>query len=473
MMPAPNILLIMADQFRHDAIGCVNGWMKTPNLDRLCRSGTRFDNTFSNSLECVPARFSLATGLYPHQTGIWTNMGITLNPNFANWMQAVAAAGYRTSLFGKTHLHRNKHDLRLGLPLMHAYGFQTVSETTGPPGNARTLSDMTEAWEARGVWDAYKADAETRAAASHFQPHPSPLPFDLYYDVYVPQAAKQYLSDLSGDAPWFCCVSFGGPHPPYDVPEPYASLYKPREIPPSAPRMHDPEDTRGLLHGVFHSRRHSPDLSPAEVHAVRASYAGAITLIDGQIGELLAAIEARGELDNTLIFFTSDHGEMDGDQGLFGKANSLDPAAKIPLIVVPPGATRQASSTSVALVELMDIGATVADYAGADVPALSNARSLRSLLEGGTKDHRDFAVSEFEEYHIVVTPQWKAEFNQRHRATLLLDRQNDPGELNDLSRDPETKAVRAELTDLLETFLAQTPPREDVFRKKERKKRRN
>jgi arylsulfatase len=467
-MKTPNVLLIMADQFRHDAIGCVNGWMKTPNLDRLCQSGIRFVNTFSNSLECVPARFSLATGLYPHQTGIWENMAITLSPDFANWMQAVAAAGYRTSLFGKTHLHRTKHDLRKGLPLMHAYGFQTVSETTGPPGNARVLSDMTAAWQSRGVWDEYKADADAR---SPYVPYPSPLPLDLYYDVYVPQAAKHYLSGLPEGGPWFCCVSFGGPHPPYDTPEPYASLYRPEEIPPPTPRMRDADEVRGLLHNAFSGGRRSPDLSPHEVSVVRASYAGAVTLIDEQIGDVLSAVEARGEIDNTLIIFTSDHGEMDGDQRLFGKRTALDPAAKVPLIVMPPGSGTHGIST--ALVELMDVGATVADYAGAHLPALSNARSLRSLLEGRTKEHRDFALSELEEHHIVVTPRWKAEFNRRLRPTLLLDRQNDPHELYDLSRESSTEAVRAELAELLAAFLERTPPREDVFQKKERKRNRS
>ena len=467
-MKTPNILLIMTDQFRHDAIGCVNGWMKTPNLDRLCRDGTRFVNTFSNSLECVPARFSLATGLYPHQTGIWENMAVTLNPNFANWMQAVAAAGYRTSLFGKTHLHRTKHDLRKGLPLMHAYGFQTVSETTGPPGNARVISDMTAAWKARGAWDAYKADADTR---SHYKPHPSPLPLDLYYDVYVPQAAKHYLGGLPEGAPWFCCVSFGGPHPPYDTPEPYASMYGPADIPPPAPRMRDADEVRGLLQDAFNGGRRSPDLSASEVAAVRASYAGAITLIDEQIGEVLSAVEARGETRDTLIIFTSDHGEMDGDQGLFGKGNGLDASAKVPLIVVPPGARAGGNGTSAVLVELMDVGATVAGYAGADLPVLSNARSLRALLEGRTNDHRDFALSELEEHHIMVTPRWKIEFNKRLHPTLLLDRQNDPEERQDLSRDPATKATRAELAEMLAAFLERTPPCEDVFQQKERKRR--
>lgn len=462
-MAQPNVLFIMADQFRFDALGCLNGWIRTPSLDRLAATGTLFTSAVSNSLECVPARFSLATGLYPHQSGVWENRPVTLNPKFANWMQAVEGAGYRTSLFGKVHLHRHNRDLRNDLPLMHALGLQVVNETTGPPGNARVLSEMTELWEERGYWDAYKTYMEEQGGDAHYQPKPTPLPLDLYYDVYVPQQAKKYLGSLKGNAPWFCWLSFGGPHPPYDTPEPYASLYPLKDVPAPLPRMKNADDARGLVKETLHSRRLSPDLTKREIAALRADYAGAVTLIDEQIGEVLAAVEARGELDNTLVIFTSDHGEMNGDHGAFGKSNPLDGALRIPLIVVPPKAARGNGGTrSDALLELMDVGATIADYAGGKLPRKSNARSLRPVLEGGRNRIREFAVSEFEEFHVMVTPRWKVEFNKRLRPTLLIDRENDPGELNDLSRDRGLKPVVAGLAETFEAFLAETPPLENV-----------
>jgi choline-sulfatase len=462
-MARPNILFIMADQFRFDALGCVNGWIQTPNLDRLAAAGTLFANTISNSLECVPARFSLATGLYPHQSGVWENRPMTLNPKFANWTQAVEAAGYRTSLFGKTHLHRHNRDLRNDLPLMHALGLQVVNETTGPPGNARVLSEMTALWEERGYWDAYKAYMEEQSGDAHYKPKPSPLPLKLYYDVYVPQQAKKYLRALKGSDPWFCWVSFGGPHPPYDTPEPYASLYSDRDFPAPLPRMKNADDARGLVKETLHSKRLSPDLTRNEVAALRADYAGAITLIDEQIGELLAAVKERGEADNTLVIFTSDHGEMNGDHGAFGKSNPLDGALRIPLIVVPPrGGRRRGGMRSDALVELMDVGATIVDYVDGKLPRKSNARSLRPVLEGGKNRIREFAVSEFEEFHVMVTDRWKVEVNKRLRPTLLIDRLNDPGELIDLSRDRSLKPVIAELAETFEVFLSETPSYDGV-----------
>ncbi len=126
MTRTPNILFIMADQFRADALGTVGGSARTPALDGLAHHGVLFENAFTNSPECVPARFSLATGLYPHQTGVWANGKFVLNPRCPNWMGLIRSAGYRTALFAKHHLHPHQGDLRDREPLRHAYGLDTI-----------------------------------------------------------------------------------------------------------------------------------------------------------------------------------------------------------------------------------------------------------------------------------------------------------------------------------------------------------
>jgi hypothetical protein len=188
----PNILFIMADQFRADALGCVGGVARTPNLDALAARGWLFTNAYANSAECIPSRISLATGLYPHQTGIWINKSCTLDPAFPNWMQSIEAVGYATSLFGKTHLHPHSGDLRDRLELMHRYGLQTVDEIGGPRASAGLRSNMTELWEQQGVWTRYREDFKDRFATKPFVARPSPLPLDLYYDVYVGRTARDH-----------------------------------------------------------------------------------------------------------------------------------------------------------------------------------------------------------------------------------------------------------------------------------------
>ena len=453
----PNILFVMADQMRADALGVVNGWTRTPNLDGLAREGFLIRGLVSNSAECIPARFSLALGLYPHQTGVWQNGTHTHNPEAPNWMQAVEGAGYRTSLFGKTHLHPHEGDLREREPLLHAYGLQVVDETTGPHASANVLSHMTQSWQEAGLWEPYRRDLADRAGSKRWVGRPSVLGAEHHYDVYVGRRAASHLAGLEASPrPWFCWVSFGGPHEPWDAPEPYASLYADADTGAPLPRLRDGPQVRGLLRRAFDSGHYSPPLEPEEIHAMRANYAGNVTLIDEQIGSLLAVIRKRGELDRTLIVFTSDHGEMNGDQGLIYKGTFLDPAIQVPLIVRPPrggAAGRELNS----LAELMDVGATIVDYAGGGLAASSQARSLRPLIEGEVAVHRELAVSEFAHHTAIVDREWKIEFGPDDRPTLLFDRTADPREQVNLVDDPRYAEPIATLGERLTAFRAATP----------------
>ncbi len=451
----PNILFLMADQMRADALGIVNGWTRTPNLDRLAREGVLFHGVVTNSAECIPARFSLALGLYPHQTGVWQNGVYTLNPECPNWMQALERAGYRTSLFGKTHLHPHEGDLRDRLHLMHAYGLQVVDETAGPHASANVLSNMTQSWQEQGLWEGYREDIVDRVRTKRHAVRPSVLGLEHHYDVYVGRQAASYLGGLDDDPqPWFCWVSFGGPHEPWDAPEPYASLYEQTEIGPPISRLRGHEQVSGLLRRAFDSDLYSPPLAPDEVRALRTNYAGNVTLIDDQIGNILEVVRNRGELDRTLIVFTSDHGEMNGDQGLLYKANFLDPVIQVPLIVRPPlGGSRDLH----VIAEWMDVGATLVDYAGGTLPGSSHARSLRPLIEGRATAHREFAVSEFLGHTAIVDQRWKIEFDPSDDPTLLFDRANDPLEQDYLVDDRRHAGVIAGLKDRLGAFRAATP----------------
>ncbi len=455
----PNILFVMADQMRADALGIVNGWTRTPNLDRLAREGLLLRGLITNSAECIPARFSLALGLYPHQTGVWQNGTFTLNPECPNWMQAVERAGYRTSLFGKTHLHPHEGDLRDRVHLMHAYGLQVVDETAGPHASAQVLSHMTQSWQEHGLWDLYRQDLADRASSKRYVARPSVLGAEHHYDVYVGRQAASHLAGLADDRqPWFCWVSFGGPHEPWDAPEPYASLYAQADMGSPVPRLRGHEQTRGLLRWAFDSAHYSPPLQPDEVRAMRANYAGNVTLIDEQIGNLLEVVRRRGELERTLIVFTSDHGEMNGDQGLIYKANFLDPVVQVPLIVRPPlPGTMSGGRELNVIAELMDVGATLVDYAGGSLAGPSHARSLRSSIEGTATAHREFAVSEFAHHTAIVDPRWKIEFGPDDRPAILFDRAGDPLEQVNLADDRRYAGTTADLRERLVAFRAATP----------------
>ena len=330
----PNILLLMTDQQRWDAMGCSGDWVQTPNLDRIAGEGVRFNNCVTTSPVCVPTRLSLATGLYPHNTGVWNNMKHTMSAETPTWMQSVRNAGYRTSLFGKTHLHPHNGDLREKEGLMNEYGLDDVNEIGGPRASSRVLSHMTAMWEEKGLWKDYRADYRERFSTKPYLVRPSTLGFENYTDVYVGQQTKQYLQNYNRQEPWCCWVSFGGPHEPWDTPEPYASMYDPNDM----PHLYLDHLLAIVLVAILDNKmdQMNPKFEVGEVGKLRADYAGNVTLIDAQIGEILEAIADRGELENTVIVHCSDHGEMNGDYGLIYKSNFLNGAVRVPLLCAYP-----------------------------------------------------------------------------------------------------------------------------------------
>jgi arylsulfatase len=443
-MSKPNILFIMTDQQRWDALGCSGGWVRTPWMDRIASEGVRFSNCVTNSPVCIPARVSLATGLYPHNTGIWDNIHYDMPESTPTWMQAVRAAGYRTSLFGKTHLHHHGGDLREREHLLHAYGLDDVDEIGGPRASTSVGSHMTARWERVGLWQRYREDYRERFTTKPHMVRPSALPFDEYADVYVGQQAKQYLKGYTRPEPWCCWVSFGGPHEPWDTPEPYASLYRPADMPPPAVR---PRETGPRPQGALDRKlEHAKPLTPDEIGALRANYAGNVSLIDAQIGEILQTIEARGELSNTVIAFSSDHGEMNGDAGLIYKNNFLNGAVRVPMLLRTPESMKSplAGTVSDSPVEWFDLGPTLVELAGGQLMHQQFAKSLQPALAGGA-EHRPFAISELDGEIMYMDRQWKMVLNAQGLTYLLFDRERDPGETTNLAGDRSAAGTRTEL----------------------------
>ena len=456
-MSTPNILFLMTDQQRWDAMGVSGDWVNTPNLDRIAAEGVRFTQCITTTPVCVPARLTLATGIYPHSNGVWTHQLHTMPADANNWMGEIRKLGYRTSLFGKTHLHPHVGDLREKEDLMHAWGLDDVDEIGGPRASASVLSHMTAMWDDKGLLDAYRADVKARFANKPYVVRASVLPLEDYYDVYVGQKAKHYLESYNRDEPWFCWVSFGGPHEPWDAPEPYASMYDPESMPEA---VADEPDERPRPRGFAdHLRegRISPSFEEGEIGAMRANYAGNVTLIDSQIGEILKVIEARGEMDNTVIAFTSDHGEMNGDHGLIYKMNFYDGSLRVPLIVRVPGGEHGIVNDSLA--ENSDLGPTLVELAGGALDYQQFAKSLTSALEGG--NHREDGLSEIMGEFMLMNDDWKIAINQEGLTYLLFDRKNDPLESRNLAGlaeyQSDADALRLRILERISQSQARAP----------------
>lgn len=451
----PNILFLFTDQQRLDSLGQISPWARTPNLDALAAEGVTFTQAVTNAPVCMPARMALASGTYPHNFGQWRNGPSNgLPAGYDTWMRAVRDAGYDTALFGKLHLHtiRGETDVRDHQDAVHEIGFETVMEVVDARGSLGRMSEMTDAWHEAGVYDSFRADLDDRGFYTPHFVRPSALPLDLYYDVYVAQRAKAHLERLPADQPWMCMVGFPGPHEPWDTPEPYASAFDPSDMPSPLPPIDLGPDPTPTAYDELQSRF---VLSDDEWRALRADYAGSVLLIDDQVGELLDVVRSRGEWDDTVVVFAADHGEMNGDHGLVWKNTFLDGALRIPLIMRAPGQA-DPGRCSDALVELIDVGASLVDLAGGAMTSPTHARSLRPLLEDpSVPGPRQVVVSEFAREHMVMDAHHKLVVNAAGTPAWLIDRA-DATESRNIIGDPGTADIVAGLHDQLREVLRST-----------------
>jgi len=372
----PNVLLITADEQRYDTLG-VNGneFIKTPHLDELGRHGVVFHRAYAQNPVCVPSRACIQTGRYIHQHGVdYMETVIDDTPGLPAWeitiMERLQCAGYRTAAFGKIHMMPEKgfHEMKItggkGARWTKSAGLHIG---LGPLGRDYA------AWLEERHPGAYEAIYEQRRRPEYKKYKTAitnVLPLEEYVDYWIAENTIEFIK-RDHDRPFFVWCGFCGPHGPVDPPEPYDKIYPIDEmkLPPTYhldkngnPRQTTEEDD-------YIARRFC------------AYYWGLVTLIDDMVGRIISALREKGLLDNTLIIFTSDHGDMLFEFGRLGKGNFYESVIHMPLIIVPPGGLEGGKSVD-GLVETYDIAPTVLDYASAEIPPNMSASSLRPIIEG-------------------------------------------------------------------------------------------
>jgi choline-sulfatase len=370
----PNFLILMADQLTPGALAMYgNRVTRTPHLDRLAQHGVVFDSAYCNSPLCAPARYSLLTGQLPSSHGGYDNAA-PLSPDAVTFAHHLRLGGYRTILAGKMHF--------IGADQLH--GFEERLTTDIYPADFAWTPD----WRAPDVRPSWYHNMHSVLDAG-----PCVRTNQLDYDDEVVFAARQKLFDLARDCdrddgsqrPFCLTVSLTHPHDPYAIPAEYWDLYADDEIDlPRVPHAPDDDDAHSRrLRGVIDIDRTAP--SEAQVRAARRAYYGAVSYVDEQVGKLLRVLEQTGQLDDTIIVFTSDHGDMLGERNLWYKMNFFEPSSRVPLLVHAPrrfGARRVAESVSAAdllptLVELAQGAGHAPDYASGVI-----GRSLLPHLQG-------------------------------------------------------------------------------------------
>jgi len=425
-MPRPNIILLFTDQQRWDTIHAAgNPVVRTPHLDRLLREGTWFCNAYTPSPVCVPARCSMIYGLYPHRTDCTYN-GDPMPEDRPSFMALLTQAGYRTHGIGKMHFRPDPQALR---------GFQTRErQEVGSPKSLEE-DDYIPFLHANGyhhIWEPYGP-----LGAMYYVPQPAQMPPRLHGTHWVGDRAVAFVREAHRSSPFFLWVSFFHPHPPFSPPVPWNKLYRAPLMPPPKRPLHS-ERFWTYINRIQHRSKSKDDgIDNHLVRLIKAYYYACVSFIDFQVGRILDALEETGQLDDTLILFTSDHGEFLGDYGCFGKRSMLDAAVRVPLIVRYP-AWFASGVRCEAMTSLVDIMPTFLEAAG--VTASSYDLDGVNLAERATDTPREggqgrVAYSQFQRgpfgIHMAVTHRWKYFYSAYEHREFLFDRVADPEETVD------------------------------------------
>jgi arylsulfatase A-like enzyme len=424
----PNILFFFPDQHRYDWVGTRREvGVRTPYLDALGNRGVRFDRAVCASPLCAPSRACLALGVEYDRCGVPSNQE-DLSLDRITFYRLLRDAGYSVLGCGKFDLNKGAKEWSLdGKMLLSEWGFSDGINNAGK-------WDAVASYAKAGAADPYMKYLEDRdLAEAHFKDFrrrrdidrgqytatfPTPLDDEAYCDNWVARNGLSLLDSTPRNKPWFLQVNFSGPHPPVDITRSMERSCRDRE----------------------HPQPFANTQLPASEHtAIRQNYGAMIENIDGWLGRYVEKLAERGELENTLIVFSSDHGEMLGDHDLWGKQHPHQPSVGVPLVVAGPGVGSLGASQ--ARVSVMDLAATFLDYANVEKPAEMESRSIRPVLEGTTDRHRDILYSGVKGFRTAFDGRYKlmAAYPERGQHQLF-DLLEDPNESRDLSNQLPEKA---------------------------------
>ena len=424
----PNILFCFPDQHRPDFVaGDDDLPVRTPYLDELAARGVRFTRAHCASPLCAPSRACLASGK-PYDYCRVPDNSADYPLDQPTVYQALRDSGYHVAGAGKFDLHKATLDWGLdGKRLLTDWGFSDGIDNEGKWDGVRSgaetpMGPYMAYLHERGLAAAHVKDFQQRNRQDCV--HTTPLPEEAYCDNWVANNGAGLLRNFPKDRPWFLQVNFTGPHDPWDITYRMQSRWYGVEFPP-------PVDSTQLNAGV-----HS---------AIRRNYAAMVENIDRQMGMLIDEIDSRGELDNTVVIWSSDHGEMLGDHNCWGKSVWFQPSVGVPLVMAGPGIEQGAVSD--ALVQVHDLAATWLDFAG--VAPLAgpdvDSRSLRPLLTGAETAGRPHLISGLRKWRMVNDGKFKFVLRIGGEP-LLYDLEADPLEQRNIAGSaPDVEARLADL----------------------------
>ena len=463
----PNFLIFMTDQQRGDSV-LPEHLCQTPVLDGFRRDAVTFSECFCPSPHCCPSRASFFTGLYPSEHGVWNNITVPnalsrgLNPGTRAWSEALVAAGYHCDFVGKWHVDSER------LPADFGWSVHSAQAAAAPPSPARVRLPQSD-------WQRYEKVAEDAGAEllqapdlSERKPGEILRPGWNSYTHYgvkdnpfkdgdvVAKGCELIASRQGTDEPWCCYVGTLGPHDPYFVPQEFLDRYRDVEIdlPASfSDMMRDKPAFYRRTRGFF------DQLSEAEQRDAIRHYWAFCSYEDHLFGQLLEALEASGEADNTVVIYCSDHGDYVAEHGLWCKGlPCFRGAYHVPMIVRWPGVTDGVERRVDAYASLVDVGPTLLEIAGIDHDLQMSGASWVPFLRGEEPSQWRQAIctqsNGNEQYGIqrsITCGGWKYVYNG-FDFDELYDLSSDPDEVVNLAERPEVDARKRELCAQLWAF---------------------
>ncbi len=450
----PNILWYCSDQQRFDTIGALgNPHVHTPNLDRLVAEGLAFTHAYCQSPICTPSRASFLTGRYPSTLSVNGNG----NPSFPHDEPLVTKrltdVGYTAGLVGKLHLA----GAHMGREPRTDDGYSFFKYSHAPRADWSRGHDYAD-------WIREQGEDPAQILALRHNPFtidvPTPdqdnVPAHLHQTTWCTEQAIDFI-DEQQDTPWLLSVNPFDPHQPFDPPWEYYRRFDPATLPGPHFRESDLAHQARLAGVDFQTSPIDPDgYDGAGGRVMQALYYAMIEQIDEQFGRLLDHLDQSGQRDNTIVIFTSDHGEALGDHGLAHKGcRFFDGLTRVPLIIAWPGHF-ETNKQSDALVELIDIAPTLMEAAGLPVPPAMQGRSLLEILSGNhpADEHREFVRCEYRNAVALPNQSFATMYRDRRRKLVvyhdlglgeLYDMEQDPFEFDDRWDDPSYQSIKSEL----------------------------
>lgn len=429
----PNILLIMCDQLRYDCV--IDERVKTPNIDRLRQRGVTFQQAYSQTPVCVPARHSLISGQNSFEIGLPDNQNKREKIEYP-LPQLLRDAGYSTCAVGKMHF----------VPTREHFGFDRMFLSEEVPGHF--WDDDFLAFLRKNGYGHIEEPHGIRSE-QYYVPGKSVLPKEFHTTAWTAMKSVEYIKQ-NKNRPFFLFSSFIKPHPPFDPCEPYDTMYHPEEVPMPISGEADkhPFDRAIPLQNGYKVDGFDK-VTKQDIRKIRAHYYGSISQIDEFLGKILDSLEQEGAAENTVVLFTSDHGEMLGDHNSFGKRTYFEQSTKIPCIISYPMQFLQ-NITCDELVTLPDLYATMLSLAGVSLPPLCRGHNLVSLCKAESADlNRKFIVGEFGsgiEFKCMYRfKNYKYIYYANGGREVLYDLDSDPNELYPITESEQFSSIRKQL----------------------------